>query len=256
MANKKILIIEDEKSLIDTLSKKLKNEGYEVFVAYDGKEGLESIAEKKPDLIMLDMLMPNIDGYGVLEKMREENNKIPIIIISNSGQPVDVDRALKLGAKDYLVKAELDLDEIMEKVKNCIDNNSSSNLDCPPGSKKILIVEDDEFLRQLCAKKMNQMNFCVDMAVDGIKGYEKIIKGKPDLVLLDIIMPGMEGFDVLKKVREDKDEEIANIPIIMLSNLGQESDIEKAMQLKASDYLIKAHFTTDEIVEKVKKYLK
>ncbi|MCK4540090.1 response regulator [Candidatus Parcubacteria bacterium] len=125
----------------------------------------------------------------------------------------------------------------------------------PNNKKTILIVEDDEFLRSLCAKRLNQTGFHVDVAVDGIEGFEKIIKEKPDLVLLDIIMPGMEGFAILKETRANKNRAIAKIPIIMLSNLGQESDIKKATELGATDYLIKAHFTIDDIIDKINKYL-
>ncbi|MCK4554723.1 response regulator [Candidatus Parcubacteria bacterium] len=125
-----------------------------------------------------------------------------------------------------------------------------------PGAKKILIVEDDQFLLDLCVKRFNQSGYKVDFAVDGEKGLEKIIENKPDLILLDLIIPGIDGFDVLKKVRVNKSKSIAKIPIIVLSNLGQKSDVQKALKLGASDYLIKAHFTTDDIISKVKKHLK
>ncbi|MCK4554328.1 response regulator [Candidatus Parcubacteria bacterium] len=124
------------------------------------------------------------------------------------------------------------------------------------GAKKILIVEDDQFLLDLCVKRFNQSGYNVDFAVNGEEGLEKIIKNKPDLILLDLIIPGIDGFDVLEKVRVNKNKSIAKIPIIVLSNLGQTSDVQKALNLGASDYLIKAHFTTDDIISKVKKYLK
>ena len=250
----KILIIEDEEILLNVLSKKIKDDGFDVLAARDGKEGLSQIKNGKPDLILLDMLLPKLNGFGVLTKLKENKNNIPIIIISNSGQPVDIGKALKLGVYDYLVKAELDPDEIIEKIHHCLTNIQNNN--CANSvAKKILVVEDDKFLRDLCVKKLNQMNFCVDSAVEGIEGLKKIIKDKPDLILLDIIMPGMEGFEILENVRADKDKEIAKIPIIILSNLGQETDVKKAMLLGANDYLIKAHFTIDDIVNKINKYL-
>ncbi|MCK4554248.1 response regulator [Candidatus Parcubacteria bacterium] len=122
-------------------------------------------------------------------------------------------------------------------------------------NKKILVVEDDQFLRDLCVKKLNQSGYNVDFAVDGQEGLKKSIKNNPDLILLDLIMPGIDGFDVLQQVRANKNKSIAETPVIILSNLGQKSDIEKALELGASDYLIKAHFTTDDILSKVKKHL-
>jgi DNA-binding response OmpR family regulator len=119
--------------------------------------------------------------------------------------------------------------------------------------KKILIIEDDIFLRDLSFQKLKSLNFEVFQAVDGEEGLKKIIEIKPDLVLLDIILPGMDGFEVLKKKQENK--EISEIPVIVLSNLGQKEEIDQGIKLGAKDYLIKAHFTLDEVSAKVKQIL-
>lgn len=117
---------------------------------------------------------------------------------------------------------------------------------------KILIIEDDQFLRDICEQKFRQMGFTVETAVDGTSGLEKILSGKPTIILLDIILPAMDGFEILQKVRANPDQSVKSIPIILLSNLGQESEIAKGMQLGANDYLVKTYFTMDQIVEKVK----
>ena len=121
---KKILIIEDEEILLGLLQKRLIKEGYEVFVALDGEEGLRMMGEIKPNLILLDIVMPKIDGFGVLEIMRADKKlkKLPVIIISNSGQPVELDRVKKLGVKDWLIKTEFDPQEIIKKVRKQIGN--------------------------------------------------------------------------------------------------------------------------------------
>ena len=115
---KKILLIEDEELLISVLQKKLSNEGYEVSVARDGEEGLKMMEQALPDLILLDIIMPKKGGFDVLEDMSKDENlsKIPVIIISNSGQPVELDRAKRLGAEDWLVKTEFDPQEVVDKV--------------------------------------------------------------------------------------------------------------------------------------------
>ena len=119
---KKILIIEDEEILLNILKKKLIGEGFEVLTALDGEEGLKVIKEKKPDLILLDILMPKKTGFEVMEeKIKDPEIKdIPIIIVSNSGQPVELERAKALGAKDCLVKTEFDPQEVVDKVKQQI----------------------------------------------------------------------------------------------------------------------------------------
>jgi DNA-binding response OmpR family regulator len=119
---KKILIIEDEEILSNLLEKKLKEVGYDVNVAFDGEEGLNKIKELRPDLVLLDIIMPKKGGFEVLEDMRKDDaiKSIPVIIISNSGQPVEISRALELGVKDYLIKTQFDPKEVIEKVKNQI----------------------------------------------------------------------------------------------------------------------------------------
>ncbi|MBL7150165.1 MAG: response regulator [Candidatus Pacebacteria bacterium] len=119
---KKILLIEDEEIMIDLLQRKLTVEGYEISVGRDGKEGLGKMKEVKPDLVLLDIIMPKMDGFEVMEEMQKDRElkKIPVIVISNSGQPVEIDKAQELGAKDWLIKTEFDPQEVIDKVKKQI----------------------------------------------------------------------------------------------------------------------------------------
>lgn len=121
-------------------------------------------------------------------------------------------------------------------------------------AKTILIIEDDKFLRDLIAKKLIKEDFEISEAIDGEEGARKVKEEKPDLILLDLILPGIDGFEVLSKIKEDPG--LASIPVIILSNLGQKDDVERGLKLGAVDYLIKAHFTPGEIIEKIKKALK
>ena len=122
--------------------------------------------------------------------------------------------------------------------------------------KNILIIEDDRFLRELIAQKLTKENYNISEAVDGEEGVKKIKEEKPDLVLLDLILPSIDGFEVLSRVKEDPDQDVSKIPVIILSNLGQREDTERGMKLGAVDFLIKAHFTPGEIIEKIKTVLK
>jgi len=117
--------------------------------------------------------------------------------------------------------------------------------------KTILIVEDDTILRDLISQKLRKENdYEIVEAVDGEEGLKKAREVKPDIILLDLILPGIDGFGVLEQIK--KDPEIAKIPVVILSNLGQKEEIEKGMSLGATDFLIKAHFTLSEIVKKIK----
>jgi CheY-like chemotaxis protein len=115
---KKILLIEDEEIVIKLLQKKLESEGYQILTATDGEEGIKIVKEVRPDLVLLDIVMPKKGGFEVMEEINAnpELQKIPVIIISNSGQPMELDRAQRLGVKDWLIKTEFDLKEVLEKV--------------------------------------------------------------------------------------------------------------------------------------------
>jgi DNA-binding response OmpR family regulator len=121
-------------------------------------------------------------------------------------------------------------------------------------AKTILIVEDNKFLRELIAQKLVKEGYEISEAPDGEEGIKKVKEVKPDLVLLDLILPRIDGFEVLSKIGEDSS--LTQIPVIILSNLGQKEDVERGLKLGAVDYLIKAHFTPGEVVGKIKDILK
>ncbi|MBI4407182.1 MAG: response regulator [Candidatus Kerfeldbacteria bacterium] len=121
---------------------------------------------------------------------------------------------------------------------------------------KVLIVEDDKFLSELISTKLDKEGFHISLAGDGETGLKKAEEFKPEIILLDIMLPGMDGFEVLEKLKAHADASIKKIPVIILSNFGQESKVERGLQLGAVDYLVKANFTTGEIVAKIKEILK
>ncbi|MFH0805006.1 MAG: response regulator [Patescibacteria group bacterium] len=273
MATKgKIVIIEDERILSEVLSKKLETEGYQVYTAEDGELGLQVIEQFKPDVVLLDIVMPKMNGYEVLGVLYEKFGREkmpPVIIISNSGQPVEIERARDLGAKDFIIKAQFTPDEVVGKVAKLLGSlatrrpaptQPAAAVPQPvtsPGSPQplVLIVEDDQFLRDLLRTKLEREQFEVGTAIDGPSGLDKIVSTRPAVVLLDIILPGIDGFEILKRVRTNASMDIVKTPVILLSNLGQEADIEKGRALGADDYLIKSNFTIDEIIEKIRRLL-
>lgn len=261
MYTKKILLIEDDPTLSDLLMRKLSLEGYAGYHSQDGRSGLAEVKHLKPDMILLDVIMPNMDGFQVLEALSTDPDPlvraIPVIIISNSGQPVEIDRALRYGVKDYLVKATLDTNEVVTKIKKHLGPPIAGAVEKITTAellvKKLLIVEDDQFLRDLAVQKLAKEHLQVSFAVDGAEGAAKAAAERPDIILLDILLPGMDGFEVLKGIRANP--ELKNTLVIMLSNFGQREDMEKAKALGADSFMVKANFTLDEVVDEVKKLL-
>ena len=120
-------------------------------------------------------------------------------------------------------------------------------------NKTILVVEDDKFLRELLANKLIAEGFKIEGAVDGKEAFAVLEKGRPDLIILDIILPDINGFEILEKIR--KNESWSPVPVIILSNLDQKEDIDRARSLGAIDFMIKANFSLNEVVNHVKKSL-
>ena len=119
---------------------------------------------------------------------------------------------------------------------------------------RILLVEDDSFLSSMYVTKLTMSGYDSIVAADGQEGFTKAQQEKPDLILLDIILPKMDGFEVLEKVK--KDENTKDIPVVLLTNLGQKEDIDRGLKLGADDYLIKAHFTPSEVMGKIDRLIK
>ncbi|MBI5732078.1 MAG: response regulator [Candidatus Magasanikbacteria bacterium] len=118
---------------------------------------------------------------------------------------------------------------------------------------KIVLVEDDSFLSDIYKTKLELEGFKVMVAGDGEKGLKLIQTKTPNLIILDILLPKMDGFAILETIK--KDENLKKIPVILLTNLGQNEEVRKVFSLGAVDYLIKAHYKPSEVVEKIKKHL-
>lgn len=118
----------------------------------------------------------------------------------------------------------------------------------------VLLVEDDVFLAGIYQKKFEIDGFKITIAENGEKGLAEVKKKPPDVILLDILLPKLDGFAILDRLK--KDPATKDIPVILLTNLGQKDDVEKGLEAGAADYLIKAHFKPSEVVDKVKKVLK
>lgn len=119
---KKILIVEDDKFLLNAYRVKLQKAGFEIKIAMDGEEAIKVIKGYTPDMILLDLILPKKDGFAVLEELKKEENwkKIPVIIASNLAQKEDIDRGMSLGATDYVVKTDLSLDDLVVKINKIL----------------------------------------------------------------------------------------------------------------------------------------
>lgn len=266
MKNKSILIIEDDLILLDLLKQKLETAGYKIFEEKNGLSGLYAVEKLNPDLVLLDLILPEADGITVLKNIRGNPaiKDTPVIVISNSGQPIEIKEIKKLGISDYLIKTEFDPQEVLNKINDFFENQAKKdrglktktemeNLDYSGFKNTVMIVEDDKFLRELISQKFLKEGMKILSAVTAEEALDVLKKERPQIILLDLILPGMSGFDFLRKIKSDSD--IADIPVVVLSNLGEEKERETAKNLGAKRFLVKAMHTPNEIVGEIKKVL-
>jgi len=269
---KKILIIEDEESLAELYRIKFEQEGFAVLSCETGPEGL-AIAEKEaPDLILLDIMLPKMDGYQVLRglKSSERTREIKVFFLSNLVQSDEIKKGIAAGADDYLVKSSLTPSQLAEKVRNFFELQAGSAGTGLPaanekpaapdlsgekrgGAPKVLLIEDNDSLIEMYLQQFMRDGFDTEVAKNGAWGI-KLAKNKIfDIIILDMVMPAMDGHRALKDLRSDG--RTKDIPIIILSNSAQENDIEKARQEGASAYLLKSSVTPIQITREIFKLL-
>ena len=121
-------------------------------------------------------------------------------------------------------------------------------------STKVLIIEDDQRINKVYMAKLSVEGITVITALDGEEGLRKIYSEKPDLILLDLMLPQKSGFEILKEIKQDP--KVKDIPVLILSNLAQEKEVEKGLELGAEDYLVKTDYSIQQVMEKIKKALK
>jgi len=220
-----ILVIDDDDNAQDMMKRFLEKQGYNIIQAKTGEMGLKLATEHMPDLITLDVMMPEMDGWEVLTVLQsnEISKKIPVIMLTMANEP---DIGYSLGATDYLTKP-VDWNELSSILsKHQIESDSQT----------VLIVEDDETTRQMLRKSLETNEYKVRTANNGKEALEKVNQFKPGLILLDLMMPEMDGFEFAEKLREKK--EWMDIPVVVITakdltkeDLGRlKGNVESIMQ--------------------------
>ena len=258
---KQVLIFMSDELICAPLQAALATFGCGVVFVSDKSNFDYQLGQIRPDMAIIDIAASN-EGFVILEELRNSQDlwkkELPVMIGSQSGDLVEISRGLRLGIKDYFVKATFDPMLVAEKVKKqfgVITEISRANDITTERLEhtKILIVEDDKFLRDLAAQKLTKEHLQVLTAVDGEQGLAMAEKEIPDIILLDILLPGIDGYEVLRRVRANP--MLTYTYIAMLSNFGQREDIQRALSEGADQFLVKANFTLDEVVEEVKKVI-
>ncbi len=204
MRQRKVLIIDDDPSMREGLSRMLTQEGFWAAVAQDGEEGLNLARTLHPDVITLDILMPGLDGWEVLSKLKEDSElrHIPVVLLTMMD---DRERGFALGAAEYLCKpiSRERLTEVMHR------------LGIDPHDKPLLLVEDNPLTMDALSRMLEADGWEVRTAKDGFQAMEHLQLEHPSLVLLDLMLPGMDGFQLVAEMQQH--EALREIPVLVLT---------------------------------------
>jgi len=206
-----ILVIDDERAGREMIGNALAQEGYTAILATGGRDGLRLARERRPDAIILDVIMPDVDGWAVLRALKADPElaRTPVILVTMLG---DRDMGLALGAADHLTKpiAPQDLLRVLARVSRGKDHAD------------VLIVDDDEGTRDVLRRTLVREGWSVREATDGADGLRQLAASKPAVVLLDLMMPQMNGFEMLRAMRENPAWHDVPVVIVTSKDLGRD----------------------------------
>ena len=234
----KVLVIDDDDNAQDMMKKFLEKQDFSILQAKSGEDGLNLAAEHLPDVITLDVMMPEMDGWEVLAALQanETTKNIPVIMLTMGNEP---DIGYSLGATDYLTKPVNwnELSSVLMRHQIASD------------SQAILIVEDDETTRDMLRKSLETNEFKVRTAVNGKEALEKVKQSKPGLILLDLMMPEMDGFEFAEKLRENK--EWLDIPVVVITAKDLTKEDHQRLKGNVEAIMQKGSYSRNDLLSEV-----
>ncbi len=246
----KVLIVEDNDIENDAIAKLLDSHGISSYPVFSGEEALQVLKTRKFDAIILDLLLPGIDGYKVMQDLRKSHKNIPIIVYSGKNLTGDEERKLKKFANTIIIKNEYSFTRLMDEVQLFLNNiqdkligeNKGSSEFLFPGEilkhKKILLVDDD--IRNIYSlyNIFEKEGMVIEVANDGQEAIKKLMEIKDiDIILMDIMMPKLDGIQAIREIRKLKTGK--HVPIIALTAKAMKEEREKCIGAGASDFLTK-----------------
>jgi len=217
VAAKRIMVIDDDANIRSVLKYRLEKEGYSVLLSGDGVDAVEKAKLERPNLIILDLALPRLDGFGFMERLRSdaETKTIPVIVLTAYRYEENRRKSLELGAVEFVPKpfsprkVVADVGRILALVK-----------------RRVLVVDDDEGVRDLLVRLLEAEGFVVDIADDGLKGVDKALVHDYDLILMDNRMPGCGADEATRRIMAEKPGQ----KIIIVTGSPMDEGLERALK--------------------------
>ncbi|HUD09030.1 MAG TPA: response regulator [Candidatus Saccharimonadales bacterium] len=272
----KIIVVEDDPMLGEIYVKKFTEAGFEMKLVTSGKAVESEVANYQPEIVLLDIVLPDMDGYEILEALSKNNltRSVPTYVFSNLSAKEDIERATSLGAKGFITKSSFTPSQLVEEVKKILGSQGAETAAAPAPAEtptssgaekvisnqqesngnKILIIEDEDIFIEMFGDKLKQEGFEVVSAKNGKWGLKEAENGGFSCILLDMMMPAMNGYEAVQELRAN--EKTKETPIIILSNSALDSEVQQALALGANEYYIKTQVTPGEVADRVKELIK
>jgi CheY-like chemotaxis protein len=233
-----VLVIDDDPQACDLMARSLSKEGFRVVTATSGEEGLRVAHEARPHVITLDVLMPGMDGWAVLRELKSDSvlAGIPVIMITMAD---DRSMGYALGASDYLTKP-IDRERLGNVVRRFRFGQQGS----------VLVVEDDPATREMMTRTLKGDGWMVREAENGRTALERVREAMPDLILLDLMMPQMDGFEFISHLREE--EPWRKIPVVVVTAKDMTPADYQRLEGNVRKVFRKASFSRDELVKEIR----
>ncbi|MCL4820817.1 MAG: response regulator [Vicinamibacteria bacterium] len=237
----RLLVVDDEAAFRDSLRAQLEAAGYAVRTAGSAAEATEAIAASLPDAVLLDLMLPDRSGLDLLRQLKDDaaTRDLPVLVISISG---DSPRALTLGAAECLMKP-VDRAALSGVLRRLLDGHQRP---------RILVADDEPDTVALLCETLRAEGFETITAGDGAEALEALRRERPDLLLLDVMMPRLSGFEVMEMMRRNPD--LAGIPVVVLTARGDEVDVRRGLALGARRYVSKP-FDVQALIGEVRRHV-
>ncbi len=239
MARGKVLVIDDDATVRELLARDLTRDGYEVLLAENGAQGLELARSEHPAAITLDVMMPGMDGWSVLRALKadEATAAIPVIMIT-----IVDDKSLgyTLGAAEYLSKPvdRKRLREAMSRLQTSVDGD-------------VLVVDDEPDVRELTRRTLEAEGLGVREAGNGQEALEEVARKRPGLIILDLMMPVMDGFEFVLRLRQNPDT--ADLPVVVVTAKELTAEDRERLHGKVHQVMQKGGFRREDLVNEVRR---
>jgi signal transduction histidine kinase/CheY-like chemotaxis protein len=239
----RVLVVEDDPNAYELIASALGSAGFLSIRARHGDEALRLARESQPVAVTLDLVLPGVDGWEVLKRLKSDDatRELPVVIISMDGNR---DLGIALGADDYFVKP-VDRDRLVDRLR-AIASRSTGNT-----RPRLLVIDDDAAVHTLLDEDLSSLGFAIESAYSGEEGLRAAVNATPDVIILDLMMPNMSGFEVADSLKDDP--RTANIPIVVLTSKELSNDDRAMLHTKVKGFVQKGNSARDQLVRELRR---